>query len=90
MTLKIGLADGIATLMLDHPPLNVLTLALVREIRRTLASLAKERELRAVLLAAEGKHFSAGADVGEHLPPVYREMIPGHRLVETRLEQPVL
>ena len=76
MTLKTGLADGIATLTLDHPPLNVLTLALARELRQTLASLATERELRAVLLAAEGKHFSAGADVGEHLPPVYREMIP--------------
>ena len=76
MTLKIGLSDGIATLMLDHPPLNVLTLALVRQIRQTLADLAKERELRAVLLAAEGRHFSAGADVGEHLPPVGREMIP--------------
>jgi cyclohexa-1,5-dienecarbonyl-CoA hydratase len=76
MTLKTGLADGIATLTLDHPPLNVLTLALVRELRGTLADLAAERELRAVILAAEGKHFSAGADVGEHLPPVYREMIP--------------
>lgn len=76
MTLKTGLADGIATLTLDHPPLNVLTLALVRELRGTLADLAAERELRAVIVAAEGKHFSAGADVGEHLPPIYREMIP--------------
>ncbi|HET9251998.1 MAG TPA: enoyl-CoA hydratase-related protein [Candidatus Eisenbacteria bacterium] len=76
MTIQTGLADGIATLTLDHPPLNVLTLALVRELRRSLAGLAQEPELRAVLIAAEGKHFSAGADVGEHLPPVYREMIP--------------
>ncbi|HEU4764045.1 MAG TPA: enoyl-CoA hydratase/isomerase family protein, partial [Candidatus Eisenbacteria bacterium] len=31
---------------------------------------------RAVVLAATGKHFSAGADVGEHLPPAFRDLIP--------------
>lgn len=76
MTLQTGIADGIATLTLDHPPLNVLTLSLMRELRRTLESLSLERDLRALVVAAEGTHFSAGADVGEHLPPVCREMIP--------------
>jgi cyclohexa-1,5-dienecarbonyl-CoA hydratase len=38
--------------------------------------LKSEESLRVLLLEAEGKHFSAGADVGEHLPPDYKEMIP--------------
>jgi cyclohexa-1,5-dienecarbonyl-CoA hydratase len=76
MTLKTGIDGGIATLTLDRPPLNVLTRALMEELRRALTDLAADPTLRVLVIAAEGKHFSAGADVGEHLPPTYREMIP--------------
>ncbi|HET9952470.1 MAG TPA: enoyl-CoA hydratase/isomerase family protein [Candidatus Eisenbacteria bacterium] len=76
MTLKTGRDGDVATLTLDHPPLNILTQALSRELRSALAGLAADPSLRALVLAAEGKHFSAGADVSEHLPPAYREMIP--------------
>jgi cyclohexa-1,5-dienecarbonyl-CoA hydratase len=81
MTLKTNRDGGVATLTLDRPPLNVLTRALTRELRAALASLAADPSLRALVLAAEGKHFSAGADVGEHLPPSYKKMIP--EFVET-------
>jgi len=81
MTIKTGLDGGVATLTLDRPPLNVLTQAMARELRQALASLSADKSLRALVIAAEGKHFSAGADVGEHLPPAYKEMIP--EFVET-------
>jgi cyclohexa-1,5-dienecarbonyl-CoA hydratase len=68
--------DGIATLTLAHPPLNILTRALMAELRDALADLSDAAELRCLLLTAEGRHFSAGADVGEHLPPQYRDLIP--------------
>ena len=76
MPLYLAIEDGVATLTLDHPPLNILTRAVLGEYRAAMAKLAAEPELRVVLLAAKGKHFSAGADVGEHLPPEYAEMIP--------------
>jgi cyclohexa-1,5-dienecarbonyl-CoA hydratase len=77
MHLKRSAVDeGVAILTLAHPPLNILTRALMAELRDALADLADERELRCLLLAAEGRHFSAGADVGEHLPPQHRELIP--------------
>ena len=76
MTLKTARDGGVATLTLDRPPLNVLTQAMAREIRGALADLAADPTLRALVVAAEGKHFSAGADVGEHLPPTFRAMIP--------------
>ena len=69
-------ADGIARVTLDHPPLNVLTRAMLAELRGALDRLAGTQELRVLVLAAAGKHFSAGADVAEHMPPVYRDMIP--------------
>jgi cyclohexa-1,5-dienecarbonyl-CoA hydratase len=68
--------EGAARLTLDHPPLNILTRALLGEIRQNLEALAGDPAIRVVLLEAEGRHFSAGADVGEHLPPEYEELIP--------------
>ena len=76
MPLNVTIADGVATVTLEHPPLNILTRAVLGECRETFARLAAEPGLRVVVLAAAGKHFSAGADVGEHLPPEYAELIP--------------
>ncbi|NNG17823.1 MAG: enoyl-CoA hydratase/isomerase family protein [Gemmatimonadales bacterium] len=71
-----SVADGIGRVTLHHPPLNILTRAVLGGLRDALASLAATQDLRVLVLTAEGKHFSAGADVGEHLPPDFREMIP--------------
>lgn len=76
MSWRTHIEDGICTLTLDAPPLNILTRAVLRELRETLATLAAEPALRVVRLVAVGRHFSAGADVGEHLPPEYAELIP--------------
>jgi len=74
-------ADGIGTLTLDHPPLNILTHAVLDALFAALASLKDDPTLRVLVLQAEGKHFSAGADVAEHLPPQHRTLIP--RFMET-------
>jgi cyclohexa-1,5-dienecarbonyl-CoA hydratase len=76
MPLNVSIEDGVATLTLDHPPLNILTRAVLGEYRDAMRKLAAEPGLRVVRLAASGRHFSAGADVGEHLPPEYAELIP--------------
>ena len=68
--------DGIATVTLAHPPLNILTRRMLRGLHEALGALAANPDVRVLLLAAEGRHFSAGADVGEHLPPEFRELIP--------------
>ena len=67
---------GVTTLSLDHPPLNILTRALLGELRRALDGLRASPVTRVLLITAQGRHFSAGADVGEHLPPAHRELIP--------------
>ncbi|HSG82412.1 MAG TPA: enoyl-CoA hydratase-related protein [Gemmatimonadota bacterium] len=76
MTVKTSFEDGIGRLVLNNPPVNILTRGVMGELREGLAGLAAEEALRVVVLMAEGKHFSAGADVGEHLPPEYEGMIP--------------
>lgn len=76
MSVHASIEEGLGRIVLSHPPLNILTRDVLAGVRRELDRLAGEPSLRALLLGAEGKHFSAGADVGEHLPPDYRELIP--------------
>ena len=76
MTIRTTVEEGIGTLTLCHPPLNILTQAMLAEMRDALKGWTDDGGVRLVLIAAEGEHFSAGADVGEHLPPRFRELIP--------------
>lgn len=68
--------SGIGRIVLDHPPLNILTGDILRRLAAELRALAEQSDLRVLLLTATGKHFSAGADVGEHLPPHHLSLIP--------------
>ncbi len=76
MTIRVAVSDGIGRIVLDHPPLNILTRDLMTNLRDALTRLERERGLRVLVLSGEGKHFSAGADVGEHVPPHYKGLIP--------------
>ncbi len=68
--------EGVGRLTLDHPPLNILTRAVLAELRAGLARATDLPSLRVLLLSARGRHFSAGADVEEHLPPEHSRLIP--------------
>lgn len=64
---RVGLDDGIATITLDQPPLNVLTIALLDELELALRDLQGDRDLRLIVIRGAGRAFSAGVDVAEHL-----------------------
>jgi len=74
--LRTVVENGVARVTLDRPPLNILTRDLLGRLRAELATLGTDPTLRVLILDAAGRHFSAGADVGEHLPPEYEDMIP--------------
>jgi cyclohexa-1,5-dienecarbonyl-CoA hydratase len=76
MTVATSTESGIGRIEVDRPPLNILTRDMLRDIREQLRRLADQPDLRVLLLTATGDHFSAGADVGEHLPPHYLSLIP--------------
>ncbi len=67
---------GVARLHLSWPPLNIFTRTALADVRAALARLAPDSTLRALVVTAEGRHFSAGADVKEHLPPEHDVLIP--------------
>ncbi len=67
--------NGIARLVMSNPPLNILTRAVLGELREGFCEIESNPSVRVVVISAEGKHFSVGADVGEHLPPHYTDLI---------------
>lgn len=76
MTAAATTEPGIGRIELDRPPLNILTRNSMRKLRADLQRLAEQPELRVLLITAVGEHFSAGADVGEHIPPHHLSLIP--------------
>ncbi len=57
---------GVARIVLRRPPLNILTIEMMEEVVAALTWAAAQEGLKVVLVAAEGKAFSAGVDVEDH------------------------
>ncbi|HEX9035411.1 MAG TPA: enoyl-CoA hydratase-related protein [Ktedonobacterales bacterium] len=75
--LHLDLLEDVAFITLDRPPLNVLTIAMNRELETALRSVSGEPHLKAIVLRAEGRAFCAGVDVADHTPERVDEMIRG-------------
>ena len=65
MSVRFSVEDGIAEVMLDHPPVNALDSAGWTKLAETIVSLGSDEEVRVIVLGAEGRGFCAGVDVKE-------------------------
>lgn len=74
--IKYKKPDNVAEIVLDNPPVNIMTQAMMKEINAVLNDLIKDNDLHLLIFKAEGKHFSAGAAVAEHTKEKCPEMIP--------------
>lgn len=61
--LRVSIADHIATLTMDSPPVNALTRVLNDELTLALDRISEMDEVRVVVLTGAGKVFCAGADL---------------------------
>jgi len=61
--LKVVIANHVATLTLNAPPVNALTRVLNDELTSALDRISEMDEVRVVVLTGEGKVFCAGADL---------------------------
>lgn len=59
---EISLADHVATAEIQRPPNNFFDTALIQSLAEAFEDLDKEIDCRAIVLAADGKHFCAGAN----------------------------
>jgi len=85
--IKTEVDAGLASLTLAREPLNVLNIAMMKEINAWLDSLAGNIDLKVLLIKAEGRAFSAGVDVGEHLGDQVKEMIEVFHGIFRRLDK---
>ncbi|MGD8813862.1 MAG: enoyl-CoA hydratase/isomerase family protein [Anaerolineales bacterium] len=69
-------SEGVINLVLNRPPANVMSIAMLSEMQTTLKQAASEPDLKVLVLRAEGKLFSGGVDVADHTPDRVGEMIP--------------
>ena len=59
---EVSLADYVATAEVQRPPNNFFDTALIQSLADAFEELDKETDCRAIVLAADGKHFCAGAN----------------------------
>lgn len=64
--LELQVADGIATVTLNRPPLNVLNIPMMAELNTLLETVVSDADVAAVVIRASGKAFCAGVDVADH------------------------
>jgi cyclohexa-1,5-dienecarbonyl-CoA hydratase len=65
--------DRVAWVTLDRPPLNVLNLAMLQELRAVIESVEKDPDIDLLILRGAGERaFSAGVDIKDHT----REKVP--------------
>lgn len=72
--LRLDLKDFIATVTIDRPPANALSMDLYKEIRAVFDEISENQEVRVAVLTAEGKYFCAGRDlkIADDDPPEIR------------------
>ena len=61
---EVTLADHVATAEIQRPPNNFFDTELITSLADAFEDLDKELDCRAIVLAADGKHFCAGANFG--------------------------
>jgi cyclohexa-1,5-dienecarbonyl-CoA hydratase len=84
--ISFEVASGVARLTFKRPPLNVLNIAMMREISSALDRF-DQATAKVLVIAAEGKAFSAGVDVAEHTADKVAEMIEVFHGIFRRLDR---
>lgn len=67
--------NKVAFITLKREDLNVLNIAMMSEINTALESLTGGADLKALVIKADGKVFSAGVDISEHTAELVDKMI---------------
>lgn len=86
--IKFRIEDRVARITLARPPLNVLNIAMMREIGAALEECLSQRELVAIVFEAtpEARAFSAGVAVEEHAEETIYLMLDSFHTIFRSLE----
>jgi cyclohexa-1,5-dienecarbonyl-CoA hydratase len=65
----------VGRIRLNHPPLNVLDIPLMREMSSALEELEARADVSVIVFQGDDRAFSAGVDIKAHVPELVREML---------------
>jgi len=87
--IKFNIDDRVGRITLARPPLNVLNIAMMREIGQALTECGHERRLVAIVFDADKgcRAFSAGVAVEEHAEGTIYQMLDSFHAIFRMLEQ---
>jgi cyclohexa-1,5-dienecarbonyl-CoA hydratase len=87
--IKFVIEDRVARITLARPPLNILNIAMMREMIEVLNEAAAEHDLAAIVFtaAADARAFSAGVAVEEHVPETIFQMLDSFHSIFRLLAQ---
>jgi cyclohexa-1,5-dienecarbonyl-CoA hydratase len=91
--IKFETRDGVARLTLSRAPANVLSIEMMEEISAALDALEYQREVKLVVISADGKYFSAGFELADHQGDrAYLMLENFHRIFDglVKLDKPTL
>jgi cyclohexa-1,5-dienecarbonyl-CoA hydratase len=77
----LAIRAQVARITLKNPPLNVIDLATARELQQALAEIESRADISTILFLGDARAFSAGVDIGAHLPEQIHEMLTSFHAV---------
>ena len=75
--LALERAEGVARLVLNRPPLNVLHIPMMAEMRDALNEVAADETVKVLVITGAGRAFCAGVDVADHTAERVHDMLMG-------------
>jgi len=73
--ITLALEPPVARITLAHPPLNILDLAMMDELRAALEQIEARSDIIVIVMKGSSKAFCAGVDVAAHTPEKVRPML---------------
>ncbi len=73
--IKVKRDKGVSRLIFSRPPYNVMNIEMMEEITDALELIGRDKDLKVLVIEAEGKAFSAGVDVADHTEEKVEEML---------------
>jgi cyclohexa-1,5-dienecarbonyl-CoA hydratase len=70
-----AIENGVARITLNQPPLNIIDIPMLGEIRSALARIHSDSEAKVLVIDHQGKAFSAGVSIRDHTPDKVSDMI---------------
>jgi 3-hydroxyacyl-CoA dehydrogenase len=86
----LTITDGIAVVEIDNPPVNALSQAVRAGMKTALEQAAGDPDVQAIVVAAAGRTFIAGADIREQGKPPVPPVTPEVCTVMEQCDKPVV